>query len=167
MEEQIMIQADLATLARVIDGLVGMPNPDDPGDPDNPLGPWGPWGPVLGPLPDPWLRVQRLGPQPDPWRYGVQVVAANAALSGEQGASREIIGAQLRMLLEDWWCGNEPRWPFPWPKPRGLDLKLRPIDVAVTGAALYQTAAFLEQGDLATEFAKVGATLLERGMTNQ
>ncbi len=159
MEEAFSV--DRATLTSVLATLIGMPNPDDPGDPNNPFGPWGPGGPVLGPL-------------PDPWRFGAQMVVATAAVYGVmrtfpelEDAGRQVLGAQVQMFLEDWRCGNEPRWPFPWPKPRGFEMTLRPVDVSVVGTMLLQTAKMLGQDGLGAELDKVGSVLLERGMINQ
>ena len=161
MEERVKLAVDQATLTSILAMLSGMPNPDDPGDPNNPWGPWGPGGPVLGPL-------------PDPWRFGAQMLVAMAAVFETMrvrpelhDAGRQVIGAQVQMYLDDWWCGNEPRWPFPWPKPRGFDLTLRPVDVAVVGTMLRQTAKLLAQDDLGAEVDKVGSVLLERGLNNQ
>lgn len=176
MVERGMIQIDRVILSSVLNKLVGMPNPDDPGDPHNPFGPWGPHGPVLGPLPDPWRVAAPLVLLPPvAWQLAREMINATAilqqsvsALPAEaQGVARESVQVQLRAFLDDWHCGNEPRWPFPWPKPHNLNVTLEPTDLVMAGTMLQQTAKSLNAGDLSAEFAQAGQLLVERGLNGQ
>jgi hypothetical protein len=106
---------------------IGPKNPPDP--------PWGrsdvfhpgpiPW--MFGPQPDPW----RSGPSPDPWAAAavtatvleqpLQALQLAQLISNDEGERGIIIvGGKVQQIAEEL-CPTPPKFPWPWPRPHGLD----------------------------------------------
>jgi hypothetical protein len=97
---------------------IGPKNPPDP-----------PWGrsDVFRPGPTPWSS----GPQPDPWvaasftaavlEQPLQALQLAQLISNDEGERGIIIiGGKVQQIAEEL-CPTPPKFPWPWPRPHGLD----------------------------------------------